>query len=70
MDNKSGIERACIVLGGQVKLADALGVTPQAVYLWKKSGKVPAERVLAVEAATGGGVTRHELRPDIFGVAA
>jgi len=34
--------------------------------MWKRRG-VPAVRVLAVEEATGGAVTRHELRPDIYG---
>jgi DNA-binding transcriptional regulator YdaS (Cro superfamily) len=28
--------------------------------------KVPAERVLLIEAATGGRVSRHELRPDLY----
>ena len=31
--------------------------------------KVPAERVGAIETATGGAVTRHDLRPDVFGAA-
>lgn len=43
-------------------MAKALNVTPQAVQQWKK---VPPERVLEVENITG--VTRYELRPDVFG---
>lgn len=66
MDTQSSIERACAAVGGQSGLAEKLSITPQAVFLWVKTGKVPAERVLAVEAATGGAVTRHELRPDIY----
>lgn len=31
--------------------------------------KVPAERVAQIEAATNGAVTRHDLRPDVFGPA-
>jgi DNA-binding transcriptional regulator YdaS (Cro superfamily) len=51
--------------GGAVGLASKLGdLTPQAVSLWKR---VPAGRVLDVERITG--VSRHELRPDIFGEA-
>jgi DNA-binding transcriptional regulator YdaS (Cro superfamily) len=52
--------------GGPVSLAKALGgITPQAISQWTK---VPAERVLEVERITG--VSRHALRPDIFGPAA
>lgn len=43
-------------------LAPALGLTPQAVSLWKR---VPAERVLDVERITG--ISRHDLRGDVFG---
>lgn len=45
-------------------LAARLGLTPQAISLWKR---VPAERVLDVEQATG--ISRHVLRPDVFGPA-
>lgn len=55
---QKGAERA----GGLMKLADAIGVRHQSFYSWHR---VPAERVLAFEAATG--MSRHELRPDIFG---
>lgn len=44
------------------KLADALGVFSSAISQWDK---VPAERVVAVEEATG--ISRHDLRPDLFG---
>jgi len=47
--------------GGSVKLARLLKVTSQAIGQWRR---VPADRVLAVERATG--VARHELRPDIY----
>jgi len=47
-------------------LASRLGVSYQAVQRWFVRGRVPAERVLAIEAATG--VSRHELRPDIYPV--
>jgi DNA-binding transcriptional regulator YdaS (Cro superfamily) len=30
---------------------------------------VPADRCLPIERATGGAVTRYDLRPDIFGDA-
>lgn len=43
------------------RLAAALGVTPPAICQWHQ---VPAERVLHVERVTG--VSRHDLRPDIY----
>lgn len=42
-------------------LAPKIGLTPQAVSLWRR---VPAERVVAVEAATG--IPRERLRPDLY----
>lgn len=49
-------------VGGSTKLATLLGITASAVSQWDR---VPAERVLDVEAATG--VSRYQLRPDIYG---
>lgn len=63
---KNHIELACDLLGSQKKLALVLGISVQAVNKWVRSGRVPAERVLAVEAATGGKVSRHLLRPDLY----
>lgn len=54
-----------ISLCGLVGLAREVGVTYQAVRKWERHG-IPAERVLAVEAATGYRVSRHELRPDLY----
>jgi DNA-binding transcriptional regulator YdaS (Cro superfamily) len=49
-----------------VRLSEALGdLKPQAISQWVK---VPAGRVLEVERITG--LSRHDLRPDIFGEAA
>jgi DNA-binding transcriptional regulator YdaS (Cro superfamily) len=50
--------------GGVTALAREIDVTSQAVSQWDK---VPANRVLAVEKATG--VSRQRLRPDLFGEA-
>lgn len=50
--------------GGVVALARELGIKHTALYSWNR---VPAERVLDIERITG--ISRHELRPDIFGSA-
>lgn len=49
----------------QEALAKALGVRQASVSRWC-TGRVPAERVLAVEAATGGELSRSDLRPDLY----
>lgn len=43
------------------RIARALGISRNAVGKWKR---VPAERVLAIEAFTG--ISRHDLRPDLY----
>lgn len=63
---EKAIEKAVRVVGGQSALARALRITPQAVQQWCATGIVPAKRVLNIERATDGKVTRHELRPDIY----
>ena len=60
----AAIDKACKAAGSQSALARLLQVTPQAVQNWCATGKVPAERVIQIEAASG--VPRHELRPDLY----
>lgn len=60
----SPIERAIAVAGGASALSRRLSITPQAVLQWKEC---PPNRVLEVERLTG--ISRHDLRPDIFGPA-
>ena len=54
-------------LKSQVAVARAVGVSPQAVSEVLRRGKrVPAEWCLALETATSGAITRHDLRPDLY----
>ena len=56
-------------LRSQVAVAAAVGVTPQAVSeILKRDKRVPAEWCLKLERATGGAVTAHDLRPDLYPV--
>lgn len=65
MAKKSPLSKAIEVAGGQSALGRLIGVRQQAIYSWVHgTGRAPAERVLAIEKATG--VPRHELRPDIY----
>ena len=48
------------------QIAEACGISVQAVYKWEKAGAVPPEHVLAVCEAAEWQVTPHTLRPDIY----
>ena len=57
-----GLEEAIHAAGGVTELARRIGISQPSVSNWSR---VPAERVLSVEAATG--VARAVLRPDLYG---
>ena len=64
------IEKAVEVAGGQTALATSLGIKQAHVWNWLNRGTpVTASLCVAIERATGGAVTRYELRPDVFGEA-
>lgn len=63
------IHQVIDIVGGQTKLAAICGVTPQAVHKWVNADRVPADKVLVIEGAVGGQITRYQLRPDVFGEA-
>ena len=58
----AGLELAIKVAGGVGSLARGLGIAQPSVSAWSR---IPAERVLAVEALTQ--VERFVLRPDLYG---
>jgi TorA maturation chaperone TorD len=60
----SGLDEAIRVVGGVSELARKLGISQPSVSGWTR---VPTERVIAVEEATG--VARAVLRPDLYGTA-
>ena len=67
MDNRTPLEIAIHRAGSQTALARLIGAKQQNVWDWvnKNNNKASPSYVLAIEAATG--VSRHDLRPDIFG---
>lgn len=68
---EQALTKAKDVVGGSARLAASISeltgerITPQAVSQWRV---VPPARVLVVEKISG--ISRHELRPDIYGAAA
>ena len=66
MIDDTPIRRAAYYCGGQASLARKIGVSPQVVQQWIAKNQTPPARVIAVERATGGRVTRSELRPDLY----
>ena len=67
----SPLDRAITLCGGQAGLARRIGTKQQNVAYWRNARKgVPAEMAAAIEEAVEGAVTRHDLRPDVFGPAA
>lgn len=61
----SPVDAVIKALGGPSNAARTLGTKPSVVMNWRTRKQVPAERVLDIETATG--ISRHTLRPDIFG---
>ena len=57
-----GLSEAIRAAGGVAQLARQIGISQPSVSNW---ARVPAERVISVEAATG--VDRTVLRPDLYG---
>jgi TorA maturation chaperone TorD len=57
-----GLDRAIRAVGGITELARRIGISQPSVSNWER---IPAERVLSVEAASG--IARSVLRPDLFG---
>lgn len=57
---------ACLeAAGSQSKMADDLGVTQPTVWRWiKQTKQLPPEHVLSAERFYG--VSKHDLRPDIY----
>lgn len=59
------LKRAVEIAGGQTALAKKLGITQARVWNWLNRDKVlPGEFAIPIERVTG--VTKHELRPDLY----
>jgi DNA-binding transcriptional regulator YdaS (Cro superfamily) len=59
----NSLDKAIQLAGGLTELANKISANPNQVSNWRARG-VPIEKCFAIEKATGGGVTRKDLRPD------
>ena len=65
MSPPEALSHAVDLIGGQSAMGRLIGVSQASVWRWVDLKKhLPAEHVLKVEAATG--VSRHDLRPDLY----
>jgi DNA-binding transcriptional regulator YdaS (Cro superfamily) len=63
----AALAKAVRLLGSQMKTGKAIGVSGQAVSeVMRRGRRVPAEWCLKLQKATGGAVTAHALRPDLY----
>lgn len=66
---QEALRRAVEVAGSQTSLARQVGVSQSTLWHWLNGSRrgAPAEVCEQIEAVTG--ISRHELRPDVFGAA-
>lgn len=66
--NTTPIQQAVQAAGSQSALASAVDAAPQFVSQWATGRRpVPPKFALAIEEKFG--ISRHDLRPDVFGAA-
>ena len=66
-DNETPIKKAVRIAGGQAELARRCSTSqPRIWQCVHRNLRVPADLVLSIEKATGGEVSRHDLRPDLY----
>ncbi|MGJ7175289.1 YdaS family helix-turn-helix protein [Morganella morganii] len=65
-DCNNALEKAIKIAGNTSNLARRIGVSHQAIHIWKVkyNSRIPEEKVLKIYIATG--VTPHEMRPDLY----
>ena len=66
---RTHVERAVLRYGSQAKLAEAIGRSQQQISYLMSAKSISAEMAAKLDRATEGEVSKHDLRPDIFGPA-
>ena len=61
------LQKVISLVGGQRALARHLGVTQPTVSSWvNRDGRIGAHHAIPCDLLTGGAVSAHELRPDLY----
>lgn len=65
------LQNAITKAGGVIEVARLMSqqgdyVYPQLVQSWMAAERIPSDRVIPLEKALGGAITRGEMRPDIY----
>lgn len=64
---RAALEAALKIFGSETAMAAAIGLSQQSVNEVIRSGRnAPPKWCIPLEKATGGQVTRHQLRPDLY----
>lgn len=60
------LEKAIKIVGNAGELGRLLGISRQAIHIWKveRNWRIPEIRVIQIYKATG--ITPHEMRPDLY----
>lgn len=66
----SALQKAVDHFGGAPQMAQQTGISKAAIYFWLAGRPVSPPFAVKIEQATGGAVTRADLRPDLFGEVA
>lgn len=64
-NERSALDRAMKIIGNQSVIADYIGVSRQAVSLWKENG-IPANRIIPICRLTNWKVRPHELNNALY----
>lgn len=63
------IQRAVDHFGSQALLAERIGLSQQGVSYLLHANRISAEIAIAIDRATGGAVSKEQLRPDLFTIS-
>lgn len=68
-ESDSALARAVRAAGSQSAFARLVGTRQSTVHDWLKTGRISPDRKVMERVERGTGISRHDLRPDVFGPA-